>query len=213
MEIFIGDLYLVQKNSDEIFSAELYFPEKKLKKGYAYIKDDVVYPYRGKLKGTADPSEPGIYKVQGQYIFHEPSQHEIDEIYSTSHLVEFDTDAIIQKIAEHSENFEQPEIIINNNSDIYKPNITEEDDFLKVIVKKIILSKQINLRDYKSKFPNEYALNNMKSGLNRSTKMTVPNFTAWCEILGVNWDITIYDNGTDKVNPMKNDIELSSTDF
>lgn len=211
--IFSGDIYLMPENEDDIYRVELYYPDKKLKKGYAYIKDDVVYPYRGKVKGTADLSAPGIYKKSGEHIFTEPSDDEIETLYDVSHIVSLDTEMIMHHIEEHSENYGVSEVIINNNSDIYKPSITEDDDFLKYIVKQIILSKKINLRDYKSKFPNEYALNNMKSGLNRKTKMTVPNFKSWCEILGVDWEMTVFDNGTDKTNPMPKDINIKSTDF
>ena len=56
----------------------------------------------------------------------------------------------------------------------------------------------------------EYALNNMKSGLSKSTKMTVPNFIKWCEILGLDWELTISDNGEDNINPLSETIVVSN---
>ena len=100
--------------------------------------------------------------------------------------------------------------IINNNSEIFTPTIRPEDDFLKYIVKKAILDKKINLKNYRERFSNDYALNNMKSGLSKSTKMTVPNFIKWCEILGLDWEMTIKDNGDDTINPLSENIYISN---
>ena len=77
-------------------------------------------------------------------------------------------------------------------------------------MKKAILDKKINLKNYKDRFTNEYALNNMKSGLSKSTKMTVPNFIKWCEILGLDWEMVIKDNGDDTINPLSETIIVSN---
>jgi hypothetical protein len=69
------------------------------------------------------------------------------------------------------------------------------------------------LKNYKNKFSNQYGLNNMKSSLNKGTKMTVLNFVRWCEILGLKWNMTVEDNGGDRSNPLPDVIEINSEQF
>ena len=197
---------------DEYYDVEVFIKGKKLTKGTAYIKGDYVYIYRGKKK--KDSFLPGIYKENDKYVFIEPSGKE-KQIYDVDNINELSRDSIFDIIESHREEFIQPEDIetINNNSEIYTATIRENDDFLKYMVKELINRKHINLRNYKGRFNNEYALNNMKSGLNKSTKMTVPNFTKWMEVLGANWELRVWDNGTDTVNPLEEEIVISSEDF
>ena len=215
MIVLFGPAYLVLNNAEEVYPVEIYREGKKLKKGVAYILDDIAYIYRGKLKETADSSMPGIYKTQDKrYKFVHPSESERD-VYSEKNIVTMDVDQIISTILTSSESFQQPEDIeiIKSNSELFIPTIKDTDDFLKMLVKMIIIEKKINIRNYKGHFANEYALNNMKSGLKRETKMTVTNFKAWCEILGVKWTITVSDNGTDTISPLENDITIDSSQF
>lgn len=211
---FIGDLYISIDN--DVYPVHGYNKRNKLKKYHGYIVDNVVYIYMGKLSKAGKTPKPGIYKNElNEYVFVEPSPDEIENIYSVDHIVEVDEDDILEQVTSNPDMYQQQEDIdiINNNRELFIPNITEEDDFLKYLVKTTIIEKEINISDYKSKFPSEYALNNMKSGLKRSTKMTVPNFNAWCEILGVKWSITISDKGTDNIAPLKEPITITSDEF
>lgn len=198
---------------DEYHLIDIIIPGNKLKKGVGYIIDGMVYVYRGKLK---DPDErtPGLYNKDGEYIRIEPKGKDI-ELYDIDNVTELNLESIFNKVENEKESFIQPEDveIINNNAELYTPTIKEDDDFLKYLVKKIIIDKRINLRNYKDKFATDYSMNNMKSGLNRKTKMTVTNFKSWCEALGVNWRIIISDSGEDTNNPLPNDIEISSDEF
>ena len=215
MKIIIGQGYLVLNNAEEVYPVELFFKGDKLKKGYAYIKDDIVYIYRGRLKKTADSSIPGIYKTESGYKFVKPSKKEIESTYSVDRVISLNVPDIIDKISGNVDDYQQPEDIeiINNNSELYVPTIKEDDDFLKKIIKQAIIDKRINLRNYRALFPNDYALNNMKSALKRETKMTVPNFVAWCEILGISWEIVLSDNGKDNINPLPKPIIYNSEDW
>ena len=132
--------------------------------------------------------------------------------YSIDNINELSIDNIFKAIDENIDNFVQPEDIeiINNNSEIFRPSLKPDDDFLKYIVKKAILNKKINLKNYKDRFSNEYALNNMKSSLSKTTKMTVTNFVKWCEILGLDWEIVVKDSGEDKTNLMGETITVSN---
>ena len=196
---------------DDYYTVEIYTQNTKLKKDKAYIKDDFVYLYRGKIKDKGDISGPGIYKLNKEIIFIEPEGKD-RKLYDIDNVNELSPSSIFDKVSEDVSKFVQPSDIeiINNNSEIFTPTIRPEDDFLKYIVKKAILDKKINLKNYKDRFTNEYALNNMKSGLSKSTKMTVPNFIKWCEILGLDWEMVIKDNGDDTINPLSEDIIVSN---
>lgn len=198
---------------DDFYEVDTFIKGTKLKKNMAYIKGDLVYVYRGKYKED-ESVLPGIYKHKDKYIFIEPEGSKREK-YSIDNVNELSTTGIFEKVEDNVENFIQLSDIeiINNNSEIFTPTIREEDDFLKYIVKKAILDKKINLKNYKDRFSNEYALNNMKSGLNKSTKMTVPNFVKWCEILGLDWEMVIKDSGEDNINPLSEDIIVSNKNF
>lgn len=215
IRIFTGRM--VVTIGDDFHEVEIYFPDKKLVKGRGYIKGDYVYVYRGK-KEKFKKSEliPGVYKNKhGEYEFVDPDSKLEKLEYSAGNVIEFDADAIFNEISEKKEDFLDPEDIevINNNQEVFVPTFKEDDDFLKYGVKKAILDKQVNLKNYKNKFPNQYALNNMKSGLNKETKMTVPNFKSWSEILGLKWKMIIEDDGTDRLSPLPEPIIITSDDF
>jgi len=211
--VFIGSR-LVMSVQDEFHEVELFNELKKLQKGFGYIKNSLVYIYRGKLKSIKLDLKPGIYSKDNTYVFIEPSSID-SSLYSISNLIELNLDKIFSDVDANEDNFVLPDDIevINNNSEAYVPTIKDNDDFLKYIVKKIIIDKKINLKNYKGKFTNQYALNNMQSGLKKDTKMTVTNFKIWCEILDVDWEIIISDNGNDKLNPLTDDLIISSKQF
>lgn len=215
VKIFTGRLAVAIL--DDFHEVELYRPDKKLKKGYGYIKGDYVYIYRGKKeKFKKKDIIPGIYmNLHGEHEFVEPETIQEKSEYSVDKVIELDIDRIFDEISDEQDNFISPEDIevINNNSEIYIPTMREDDDFLKYIVKKAILDKKINLKNYRGKFSNQYALNNMKAGLNKDTKMTVTNFKIWCEILGLKWTMVIDDDGTDRLNPLPDTLEILSEDF
>lgn len=214
IKVFMGRLLLIM--GDNLCEVELFNKDKKLKKGFGYIKGSLVYIYRGKLeKFKKSELEPGIYlDLQREYKFIEPSKDEA-RIYNVDNISELDLDIISESISQSEENFIQPEDIevINNNAEVYIPTIKEDDDFLKVAVKKSIIGKEINLKNYKDRFSNQYGLNNAKSGLTKSTKMTVTNFQIWREILGLKWRLIIENDGTDKMNPLKEPIIIDSEDY
>ena len=82
--------------------------------------------------------------------------------------------------------------------------------FLKKIVKQLIISKKIDINRLKHKLPEKYGLTNMKSALIGKTKMSINNFNMWFELLGATYEITVTDNGTDTQNPLIGQIRYSS---
>ena len=211
--IFIGTQPVIIID-DDYYTVDIFYEGKSLKKNIAYIVDDYVYVYRGKVKSKDDITLPGIYKLNGEYIFEEPKK-KYKYKYSVDNINELSAESIFESIESSKTEFIDLEDIevINNNSSSYKPMINEDDDFLKYIIKKAIIDKNINLKNYRSRFGNEYSLNNMKSALTKPTKMTVPNFLRWCEILWLKFEVKVYDAGLDNINPLPENITISSDDL
>ena len=67
--------------------------------------------------------------------------------------------------------------------DCFTVPLTEGEDPLKRGIKLVLGEKRIDLKDYKHKSPTPHLLNNMKSALKSSQKMTLPYFLNWCEII------------------------------
>jgi len=212
VKVFLGRCIFTK--DDDIHEVKPFLKNIKLKKGFAYIKGVLVYIFHGKINKLKSELEPGIYIENGTYKFVEPSRKERN-FYSIDNITELNIDWLFDKVKENKEDFTSPEAIeiINNNREIPKLTIKPTDDFLKVAVKKIIIDKRINLKNYKNKFLDNYALNNRKSGLNNTTKMSVSNFKVWCEVLGIDWRLELFDNGTDKMNPLRESIIIDSKDF
>lgn len=188
--------------------------KKKLVKGEGYTIGEYVYVYRGKKK-KSNKLLPGIYlDDDNKRIIIEPTESQRKK-YHIDNIIELDTEAIFRQVENGVGDPLDVDYIesININGEKFTPTIKEDDDFLKVAVKKIILDKDIDLKPYRNLFPGPYSINNMKSSLIRSTKMTVTNFKTWCETMGVEWELTIRDNGTDKVNPLPEEFTLYSKDF
>lgn len=199
---------------DEYYDVDIFYPNNKLKKNVAYICGEYVYIYRGKVKSENDITLPGIYKLNGNYIFKNPKEKHLHK-YSVDLINELSMNDIFQSIENNKQSFiDLSDIeVINNNSDSYKPIIKDDDDFLKYLIKKAIIDKDINLKNYRTRFGNEYSLNNMKSALVKPTRMTVVNFLRWAEILGLKFDVTVYDAGLDTLNPLPEPITISSDDI
>lgn len=219
LRIFVGRTFL--SVDDNIYETELFIDGIKLKKGCGYIKDDYVYIYHGKIskQKSRNNLKPGIYlddtKDEREYIFVNYASKEEKNKYNVKNLIELDVNNIFNEIMSSKDKFTSVDDIemINNNSEIYRPIFSDDDDFLKYIVKRVIQSKKINFKNYKNKFSNPYTMNNLVSSLKNKTKMSVNNFRLWEEILGFKWEMRIYDAGTDSMNPLDKDFTISSDDL
>ena len=205
--IYLGEMFLVQNN--EVTKVELYRDDKTLKKGRGYLLEDYVYIYRGTLK---ENPLCGIYIEDGKRVFIEPTAKEDKIIYHRDNVSDFNVDRIYREIHSNKDSFlsEKELEIINSSTETFTATLKPGDDFLKEAIKEAINKKKINLKVYKDKFKNEHSLNNMKSALNKKSKMSVSYFMDWCEILGLDWTIIITDNGKDRISPMGDTIRISS---
>ena len=76
---------------------------------------------------------------------------------------------------------------------IFKIPINPEDDPLKKLIKCAIIKKHMNIADYKDKGSTPYLLNNMRGALKSKSKMMMPYFISWCEVLGLHFVLRIID--------------------
>jgi hypothetical protein len=76
---------------------------------------------------------------------------------------------------------------------IFKVELSDKDDPLKRLIKVAIIKKHININRYKDRGSTPYLLNNMRSALKGTSKMMVPYFVNWCEILGLNFYLRVID--------------------
>lgn len=147
---------------------------------------------------------PYFWFENRKICYSEPSPI-ISNAYSAENMQNLSIHNVIDKTIPGEQLYNEAEIMdINASSNFYIPIIHNYDDFLKKVVKIIIIEKGIDINRLKSKSDVPYMLANMKTALNNRTKMSVAYFASWMELLGCTFDIVIRDNDTDTVNPLEN---------
>lgn len=142
--------------------------------------------------------------------FSEPSDSML-EAFRVDNLLDMSIVNIIDNTVEGEVLFNEQELHdINAASNFYVPIIYESDDFLKRIVKTIIIEKGININKLKSKTDEKYILPNMKAALQGKTKMSVIYFAYWMELLGCEFSMYISDDGTMPTDRLKNPLHYRS---
>lgn len=145
---------------------------------------------------TVDPKE-------GKYQFSKRKLKEVDEAFRVENIGDLSFKHISKNIKENEKLYDEDVLNdLNASTSIFKPEIKEGDDFLKRLVKKIILLKEVNIAKYLPKVPKKYILSNWKQSLSNDSKMSALNFINWCEIMGIKFHVIVEDNGTD-TDPLK----------
>lgn len=210
MKVFLGRIII--GIGDAYHEVHLLTKGKKLEIEKAYIVNDFVYIYRGTISNPDNVCEGYLYTYDNKVIIGEIHTPEMMKMHSVNNIIELNLDNIFEDIKRNADNFNTAEMIeaVNNNAELFIPTINPDDDFLKYLIKKVIIDKKINLKNYKDKFASQNDLNNMKSGLTHKTKMSVVYFMKWLEILGLQCKIELSDNGTDKLAPLHEPIYLDT---
>lgn len=166
-----------------------------LVKGRAYVKDNIIYIYRGKMK--KDELKPAsIYNNEGKHVFVKPSKRE-EELYSLDKIISLNKD-IIKDFNKDKFIEIDPEILELNDGEFFAPSIKPTDDILKKIIKRVLEERKINIRLLKDRFSTDYEMNNMKSALiKQQGSMSIKYFQKWCEILEIEISIRAKDISTD----------------
>lgn len=204
----VYDIDLLPSNLNDV-------KEDFFKEGVAYLADNMYYLYRG--SGTWSKSEnyrPGVYKEKDpdadmQYFVVMPSTDAEKE--------EFDARDKISKIhlrslIDSANNNADILIAIPESTKIFQPQITENDDILKVIAKKALQLKNVDLDRYKDRFSNKNELFNFKQVLRSDNKVSMKIFMRGMEALNLVFTIIVSEKSANNVvgDALKEPIVTSS---
>lgn len=138
-----------------------------------------------------------------------------EEAFHINHVGDLSIKEIINNTTDKPVEYD-PEVVASvvRATALVHPEIKDEDDFLKKLVKQTILSKHVNVRKYATKVPKTWILHNLiQSTIYSDTKCSTKPFLEWMELLDCDFTITIKDNGKDKDDPLRKEIVYdSSTD-
>jgi signal peptidase I len=175
------------------------FPYKegqKMDKGFGYIHDDHVYIYRGKVKpGKSIEMTPGsVYLNQDK----EPLwlDAEDSEEYAVSKIFPLSAEGIYEEL-QNKDNMKQINPVMLEYADNYfAPRINENDDVLKIIVKRILAKLKSNVKPVDGSGKDNKSMsemvNNLKSNLsNVATRMSILYFAKWMWVLNVKCTIKV----------------------
>ena len=184
--------------------------EENLIDNKGYIKDGYVW-INIKKKPLIDKNKyPYIYPVDNGYEFSNPSKETL-EGFSEKNIYDLSLMSIVEQTKPTDIMYNEQAINdLNNAASRYIPIVHEEDDYLKKIVKEATIRKNVDINRLKSEMQVSYNLLNMKQALEKSTKMSVVYFMLWMEILGLDFEIKIKDNGQDRIDPLKEPLIYSS---
>lgn len=186
----------------------------KLEEGEAYVIGEYVYPYWGNttLDTNLDKLPVGIYKHNREYYFRPVNSKQERELCSIDNITATSVSAIWKEVENNSNNFisDEDREMINNNVKEYRPTIKPTDDPLKKLVKQAIIDKGVNVNLFKGVFDEKHGLTNIKSTLNNKSNLTMMKFLQWCEILNLNYKISVYDNGNDNYYPLLHELSFDS---
>lgn len=210
---------LVFHNEDPIFiSGDSYYKigtlGGKLEEGKAYVIGHFVYPYYGQITvdDNLDKLAVGLYKHDGEYHFRPVSSNYEKELYSIDNITATSLPAIWKEVQTNSDNFitDEDREMINSNVKEYRPTVKANDDPLKKLVKHAIIDKGVNVNLFKGVFDEKHGLTNIKSTLSNKSNLTMMKFLQWCEMLNLNYKISVYDNGDDNYYPLLHELSYDS---
>ena len=202
-DIYSDTLYIDIK--DDIYRVEKYEEGMELKKGFAYIKGKLVYPYMGKYKGK---KKAGVYIDDGEYIFVRPLTKKKINKYKKENVYRIEKDTI-KKIKELEGMLTKDlDLILAESDEVFAPNILDSDNVLQILVKKALAKKQVDIKNYVSRFDNAGDMSNFKRALLHHGKMSVEKFIKWCYVLDLEFTVTIRDKDG-AVSPMGEEISDS----
>jgi len=180
---------------------------------HAYLQGDYFYLFRGIGNiETASSKKPGIYKnkhAAPKYFVVDPQTDEEKEQYSSIKNIH---SLHPVSIIDTANTKEQLLIAIPESTRIFQPPINDNDDILKLLAKKALLAKNVDLDQYKDRFANKNELFNFKQVLRGDNKLSIRIFDRGMEAMNLKYTIILSEKGnTDIVgNPLTEPIEVSS---
>lgn len=176
---------------DGIFD-ELSYDHHNFKNSRGYVKGNIVYIWADKK--PKNPPIPTIYydKELHDYVFIDKTDVETSKYFTIDKIRDISMEKIEEDLSDHENLYseEQMEYITRSQSE-YKPKINPGDDFLKQVVKKIIMSLGINVNKFMNQFNEKHTLINMKTGLAGKTKTSPKIFSKWMELFKLDFTIVV----------------------
>lgn len=187
--------------------------DEQIAEGVAYLHGDYYYLFRG--IGNSENlfgKKPGIYKNKHgipKYFIVDPVTDEEKEEYAIiTHISSLHPTSIIDS----ANTKEELLVAIPESTKIFQPQITENDDILKLIAKKALLAKNVDLDRYRDRFSNKNELFNLKQVIRGDNKVSMRIFTRVVEALNLQFEIILTERTKDDVvgDPLKEPIKVSS---
>jgi hypothetical protein len=206
----------VDENGNDVFAPEITLEEARATDyidGKGYIdKDGSIWIFCLNKPAKACRNEyPYFWKnLENDLEFSDPVE-EIRDMYVFEKIANFSKVSIIKNTKDNEQLFDEEEINdVNAATSFYVPLLRSSDDFLKKVIKASIIKKGIDINRLKVKTEQKYVLPNMRSVLDNETKMSTVNFLRWMDLLGLCFDIIIYNDGSD-TDLLKNPIIYQSS--
>lgn len=183
--IYVDGKGYVEKETGTIWICKKDIPKKIEFPVFIILEDDNTFKLRKEFNGKND----------------------ILEKFNIKSLEDLSTEKIISNSSENDVLYDEAALHdMNSSNGLFIPTIESKDDFLKKIVKSVIISKEIDVKRLQHRFPEKHGLPNLISALKGKTKMSTTNFLMWAELLGINFNISVTDNGSDEINPLSKDL-------
>lgn len=161
----------------------------------AYLAGDYYYLFRGKVPEDKVVTEPGIYldRQTNEPILYTPTSDEDIKKYTYNDKICSTTaNEIIDKI-----NKKEVEVfVMPDSSKAYCPEITENDDVLKRLMKKAIIDKGIDIDRFKARFVDKNALFNFKQVLKGDNRLSMLLFDRGVEAFNLKYTIILEEANT-----------------
>lgn len=176
--------------------------EYKDNKGYIDKEKGRVY-ICSKDKEPLHKDVPILKIEDGKLTEKDPFSSVILNAFDVKNIYKLDLDTIENLTTENEELYDEEALAdMNAATSIFIPIINDYDDPLKKMIKKAIILKGIDINRLKHRLPNKYGVGNNKQALVNKTKMSISKFNVWCELLGIEYEIILKDNGSDNQDPL-----------
>ena len=151
----------------------------------------------------------GVYKDEDDsYRFIKPISRKKAEKYSIEKIYSIEKDTI-KKIKEKEGLIARDlDIVLAESDEVFKPPICDSDNVLQRLIKKALDKKEIDIKNYVSRFDNPGDMSNFKRALLHHGKMSVEKFIKWCYVLDLEFTVTIRDK-EGAISPMNEEISDS----
>lgn len=178
----------------------------------AYLDGDYYYIFKGKVPENGKIEEPGIYidRQTNEPLLAVPSTDEEKKKYSyNDKICSTSANEIIDKI-----NRKEVEVfIMPESSKAFCPEITEDDDILKRLMKKIIIDKGIDIDRFKTRFVDKNALFNFKQVLKGNNRLSMLLFDRGIEAFNLKYTIIVSEGPGSPISiPLAEPLIVSSED-